>query len=645
MDINGSIDQALALHQAGRLPEAAALYRQILVAAPVLADVHYLLGMACLGQGETAAAVKALRHAVRMKPDRGDWWFNLGVALRQTSDVDAAMEAFASAAARSEGQPQAQADAMAERGALLMQAGDMEGGETTLRRALTLIPGHMAASRNLAALLVNRFAEASSLHRDDAVRVLTEATQLAPRLAEAWVRLGRALLVAERLTEALPAFDAALKLAPGDLYAMLGRADALTALGRLEEADGAARAVAQSFPEEASALVALAGAAHAGGRLTEAVDALRRALVLAPDDLAAIINLGTVLRDLGDDAGAEAQYRRALALAPDMPVIHWQRAQARLLAGDLAEGWREYEWRWRMAGFPLSDALKALPVWDGGALPADKGPLLVHAEQGHGDSLQFVRYVPLLLARHIQVLLQVQPALVRLFRESLPPEVEVAALGAPVPPTVRQRCPLLGLPLRLGTLSVEAIPAPVPYLKAEEGRRSFWRDRLRTLPGRHVGLVWAGDARTNDPRAAATNKRRSMALSQLALLGTVPGVSFVSLQKGPCAAELTQAPFHISDWTADLGDFADTAALVAELDIVITVDTAVAHLAGGLGCPVWVLSRFDGCWRWLRQRTDNPWYRDLRLFRQTTWGDWTPVIVDLVDQFSDWAEERIEEGL
>ncbi len=642
MDINASIDQALALHQAGQLAEAAGLYRRILVAAPVLADVHYLLGMACLGQGDAAAGAKSLRHAVRMKPERGDWWFNLGVALRQAGDIDAAMEAFASAAARHEGQPQAQADAMAERGALLIQAGDAEGGETTLRRALTLYPGHAAAGRNLAALLVNRFAEPASLTRDDAVRVLSEATQLAPALTEAWIRLGQTLFAAERLTEALSAFEKALTLEEDSLPALLGCADLLTALGRLEAADAAACRVAQKYPDVASAQVALAGAAHASGRLKEAADALSRALLLEPDNLAAIVNLGTVLRDLGDDAGAEAQYRRALSLAPDMALIHWQRAQARLLAGDLAEGWREYEWRWRVPGFPLSDALKALPVWDGGTLAADAGPLLIHAEQGHGDSLQFIRYVPMLAARGMPLLLQVQPALVRLFRDSLPAGVAVAALGSLIPPTVRQRCPLLGLPLRLGTLSVAAIPAPIPYLTADQQSRSMWRERLRGVPGRHVGLVWAGDARTNDPRAAATNRRRSLPLAQLALLGTIPGISFISLQKGPGAAELADAPFPITDWTADLGDFADTAALVAELDLVITVDTAVAHLAGGLGCPVWVLSRFDGCWRWLRGRSDNPWYRDLRLFRQMTWGDWRLEIANLSDELARWSGERIE---
>lgn len=640
MDINASIDRALALHQGGRLPEAMALYRQILVAAPVLADVHYLLGVACLAQGDVAGAIRSLRHAVRMKADRGDWWFNLGVALRQAGNVGAAMEAFASAAARHEGQPAAQADAMAERGALLMQAGDSEGAETTFRRALALVPGHVAASHNLAALLINRFGDVDSLHRDDIVRVLTEATQLAPTLAEAWTRLGRALLSADRLTDALAAFDRGLVSAPDSLMGLLGRADALTALGRLEEADAAARAVAARYPQEPSALVALAGAAHANGRLTEAAEALRLAQEQAPDDLAAIINLGTVLRDLGDDAGAEAQYQRALQQAPDMAVIHWQRAQARLLAGDLAQGWQEYEWRWQVAGFPLSPALKALSVWDGGDLPAGDQPLLVHAEQGHGDSLQFIRYVPMLVARGMSLEVQVQPALVRLFRDSLPATVAVTALGTPIPPGVKRRCPLLGLPLRLGTLSVDAIPAPIPYLTADPDRRAIWRDRLGRLPGPRVGLVWAGDARAGDPRAAAINRRRSLALSQLTLLGTVPGVSFVSLQKGPAAAEGTGAPFIIHDWTADLGDFADTAALVKELDLVITVDTAVAHLAGAVGCPVWVLSRFDGCWRWLRHRTDNPWYRDLRLFRQKAWGDWRSAIAELVDEFAQWAAER-----
>ena len=634
MDMNAAIDRAVALHQAGDLAGAEKLYRDILVAAPGMADIHYLLGMASLGQGRLAAAIRSLRTAVRMKPGIGEWLLNLGIALRQAGETAAALESFARAAGAFAQEPVRRADALAERGALLATTGRGDEAEQVLRDALSLVPGHAAARGNLSALIFNRFAGAGALGRPEAAAALAEAASLAPDRQAVWYRLGQAHLRAERPAQALEAFDAGLVREPADYDLILGRSDALSVLGRFEEAREAASRAAALSPEAVGPSVALAVALHGLGALVDAAALLRGVVAADPAHVAGLLNLGNVLGDLGDDAGAEQCYRRVLALAPDLPVAHWQRAQARLRAGDLAEGWREYEWRWQMPGFGLSAALHALPIWDGGPLP--ESGLLVHAEQGHGDSLQFIRYVPLLRERGLHVHVQVQPALVRLFRDSLPVDVGVGALGDPVPPRISRRCPLLGLPLRLGTDSLAAIPARIPYLHAPESRRAGWRERLRELPGLRVGLVWAGDGRISDPRAAATDRRRSLSLPELAALNTVPGVSLVSLQKGPKSSQALGGPLVIADWTAELGDFADTAALVAELDLVIGVDTAVIHLSAGLGRPTWVLSRFDGCWRWLRDRDDNPWYPGLRIFRQSGWGDWRPVIAEMVNALRAW---------
>ncbi|MFV3077262.1 tetratricopeptide repeat protein [Niveispirillum fermenti] len=638
-EINQAVDHALALHRAGRLAEAEAAYRALLVVVPALADIHYLLGMACLGQDKQQPALRALRQAVRMKPGQAEWWFNLGKALRQTGDREGALDALSRAIPLYEGQPARQAEALGERGALLAQAGDPAAAETAFRQALEKAPGHADLRRNLAGLLLNRFITPESLTQPAARAALAEATALAPDMEAAWIRRGTASLRMERPAEALGIFDEWLSRHPDCVPALVGRAEALAVLGHFAKAGQTALEAVRLAPASAPALVALAAADHGLGNLAQAEQSLRRALALEPESLAATMNLGTVLRDLGDDAGAEDCYRRALRQAPDLPVAHWQRAQARLMAGDLATGWQEYEWRWQVPGFPLSDALQALPVWNGDGLAPGTG-LLVHAEQGHGDSLQFVRYVPMLVERGLDVILHVQPALVRLFRESLPSAVTVAALGSPVPAGIGLRCPLLGLPLRLGTRTLADVPARVPYLMADPVRRARWRDRLSGQPGPRVGLVWAGDGRAGDPRAAAIDRRRSLSLPQLTLLGTVPGVSLISLQKGDRAADAAAVPFPLTDWTAELSDFADTAALVAELDLVIAVDTAVAHLTGGLGVPVWVLSRFDGCWRWLRERRDSPWYPGLQLFRQPAWGDWRPVIADLADELTDWVAAR-----
>lgn len=642
MDVNQAIDGAIALHQAGDLAAAEAAYRNILVATPGLADIHYLLGMACLGQGRAEAAVKSLRTALRMKDTAGEWWHNLGVALRQAGDASAAADAFAAAVTRLDGLPAQQAAALAEQGAMRAAAGDGVAAESMLRRALALSPTLTAARNNLAALLFNRFTEDASLYRHDAVPLLTEAAALAPHNRVFAIRLGVALLRAERATDALAAFDRALSLETADLEALLGRSDALSVLGRFEEAMQAAAKAVDQAPGQAGPLVALGAAYHGLGMLDSAETALKTALALDPGSVPALVNRGTLLRDLGDDPGAEKCYQQALKLAPDVPVVHWQRAQARLLAGDLDAGWQEYEWRWAMPGFGLPAALRALPVWQGEELPPGEA-LLVHAEQGHGDSLQFGRYLTILHDRGIKIHVQTQPALVRLFKESLPPDIEVAALGASPPVSARLRCPLLSLPLRMGTMRLADIPAELPYLHVPDARRRQWRDRLRDLPGLKVGLVWAGDSRAGEPRAAAIDRRRSLSLAQLTLLGTVPGVSFVSLQKGSQARMVKDVSFTIHDWTDELSDFADTAALVAELDLVIGVDTAVIHLAGALARPTWVMSRFDGCWRWLRLRHDNPWYPGLRLFRQKAWGDWRFVVIDLVNSLVEWSAAKEKE--
>jgi tetratricopeptide (TPR) repeat protein len=623
--LNEALDRAIALHQGGNPAGAEPIYRELLAVAPLLADVHYLLGMACLQQGKPEKAIRSLRSAISQKPDRADWHFNLGIALRQSGALATAAASFANAARLHPAASAASVAALAEEGAVLLALGELTAAEDRLRRAEA--SGNAEARRNLAICLYNQSVDTAD---PASVTRLAEAAGLLPDRPEIQERLGLALLRADRAAEAMACFQAVLAVRPGEMDSWIGLCDALAVLGRFDESVAEARAILATNPDLPAGLVALASGLHGLGRLEEAATALEQALRCSPGLLPALVNLGTVRRDLGDDAGAEECYQAALAVAPRDPVIHWQRAQARLLAGDMQAGWMEYEWRWHVPGFSLTPALADLPLWRGETLPAG-ARLLVHAEQGHGDSLQFVRYVPLLAERGVLVLLQVQPALQRLFRESLPAGVEVGVLGQAVPPDIICRCPLLSLPLRFGT-SLKDVPTVVPYLRVPTERREFWHQRVAALPGTKVGVVWAGDGRAADPRAAATDKRRSLEAGRLAPLLDLEGITLVSLQKGPrMQGEGGTAVLHgLADWTAELTDFAETAALVANLDLVIGVDTAVIHLTGGLGVPVWVLSRFDGCWRWLRDRTDSPWYPSLRLFRQTRWGDWGPVLDKMV---------------
>jgi hypothetical protein len=319
---------------------------------------------------------------------------------------------------------------------------------------------------------------------------------------------------------------------------------------------------------------------------------------------------------------ALASYDRALSLRPDFPEAHLNRATSLLSLGDLQPGFEEYRWRWRTRNFrPLAPRLD-WPAWEGEDLAGRS--ILLHGEQGFGDHLQFVRYAPLVAARAGRVTLLTEPPLVRLFQSI--PEVEVLD-ALPVDAAFDVHAPLMDLP-RLFVTTLGTVPGDTPYLAAERADVAMWARRLAGQRGLTVGLVWAGDTHKGRPAGAAVDRRRSLRLAQFAPLADVENVTFYSLQKGEPAAQALDPPpgLQLVDVTDELHDFSDTAALIANLDLVIAVDTAVAHLAGALGKPVWILSRYEGDWRWLNGREDSPWYPPARLFHQRASGAWDEVI-------------------
>jgi hypothetical protein len=287
-----------------------------------------------------------------------------------------------------------------------------------------------------------------------------------------------------------------------------------------------------------------------------------------------------------------------------------------LLLGDYPNGWRGYETRWRIPeSFPPRDFRQ--PVWDGSDISGKT--VLLHAEQGFGDTIQFCRYAPLVAERGATVIVECQPPLAALL-QTLAGVKQVVPRGEPLPDFDLQ-CPLLGLPLRFGT-TVETTPARVPYLHADEQRVARWREKIGQGDGLRVGIAWAGAA------GYGNDQRRSLTLSSFAPLAQIEGIRWYSLQKGDAAkqAEHPRQGMHLFDFTSDLNDFADTAALIANLDLLICVDTAVAHLGGALGKPVWTMLPFCPDWRWMLGREDSPWYPTMRLFRQPTRGDWLSVM-------------------
>jgi tetratricopeptide (TPR) repeat protein len=356
------------------------------------------------------------------------------------------------------------------------------------------------------------------------------------------------------------------------------------------------------------------------GRYEEAAASYRECLRLDPCHTEAWYNLGKTFSDAGRPAEAVTAYNRQLELHPNHLSTQWNRSLANLLLGNFQDGWREYEMRWEAT--PFKRRQFPHPAWSGEDL--DGKTLLIHAEQGLGDTIQMLRYATLAADRGARVVVECQPELICL-AASTPGVTAVIARGEALP-AFDFEIPTMSLPLAFGT-TLETIPNKIPYLHAEAERISKWKTRLEKLPPtRKLGLVWAGGEKNPN------NAKRSISLSDFNPLAKIPGIEWISLQKGPAAAQSGSAAFSIHDWTNELHDFADTAALVECLDGVVTVDTAVAHLAGALGKPVWILIPMAPDFRWLMDRADSPWYPTARLIRQRTHGAWSDAVENLATE-------------
>jgi tetratricopeptide (TPR) repeat protein len=390
---------------------------------------------------------------------------------------------------------------------------------------------------------------------------------------------------------------------------------ALKDLGQLAPAAEAFRQAIALQPNAAAPHNNLGIVFTALGRWDEALACSAKALELQPDFADAHVNIGHVRRQEQKLEAAITQYRTAIRLKPDFAEAHTSLAHALLQNGEFAEGWAEYEWRWQTRSMLAGRRDFTQPQWRGQA--GDGQTLLIHAEQGFGDTLQFCRFAWDAAARGFRVILEVQPPLVRLLGGIR--EVAVIGRGDPLPP-FDLHAPLLSLPWALG-LSLGGLPGPVPYLRPDPALVAHWRARLAApAAGLAVGLAWAG---SHTVANAEIDRRRSIPPATLAPLFQVPGASFVSLQK---AGPAMPAGLPLIDPMPEVTDFADTAALIANLDLVVTVDTAVAHLAGAIGKPVWMLNRFDSCWRWRAGRTDSIWYPGMRIYPQPAPADWeTPI--------------------
>jgi len=463
-----------------------------------------------------------------------------------------------------------------------------------------------------------------------AVEMISKALDVAPRDAAAHQNRAMALEDLRLWGEAVDAYDRAIALNGNVAEAHCHRGICLCQLRRWEEAiDSFDRAITLN-PREAAAHSNRAYALQELGSSADALASADRAIALDPQFADGHVNRACVLAAMGRVDEAIISYDRAIAIQPERAAFYVNRGLSRLSAGDFAGGWSDYEWRWLdREGWVIHEKRHfRQPQWLGD-VPLNGQSVFLQAEQGYGDTIQFCRYATLLAERGARVILEVQPALVGL-AASLAGVAQVIAQGEP-PPQFDYYAPLLSLPLAMET-RLESIPSGVPYLAPSEQHRRRWRERLGERVGFRVGLVWSGGFRPGRPELWSVNTRRNIPLRNFCALN-VRGVEFYSLQKGPAAEEeLAILKAHhwdgpvIRDWTHDILDFADTAALIEQLDLVISVDTATAHLAGALGKPVWILNRFDACWRWLRGRSDSPWYPTARVYRQARAGDWSGVV-------------------
>jgi tetratricopeptide (TPR) repeat protein len=509
-------------------------------------------------------------------------------------------------------------DALHLLGLLKHQAGKAGEAYRLISAALAVNPRSADARSNLGLVL-------HALKRDaDALASFEQALAIDPGHVEALNNRGTALLSLGRAAEALAAFERLLTIEPRHLEAQVNRANALLDLERVDEAIAAYDAVLATQPRHPGAHFNRGNALMRRDRLEEAIAAFDRAIAISSGYVKAHNNRGLALRALNRNDAALASYGRAIALDKDFAEAHLNAAHALLTLGDFPRGFATYEWRWKIpATAPHRRSLRQ-PLWLGTPPLAGK-TILLHAEQGLGDTIQFARYVKPLGRLGAKVVLEVAPPLKQLLG-GMDGAARVLAQGETLPP-FDLHCPLASLPLACKT-ELATIPAEVPYLAAPAERLEKWRARLDALPRPRIALAWSGNP------AHANDRNRSIPFSRLAPLWSPEGATFISVQRelreGDAAALAGAARLvHLGD---ELTDFADTAAVLAFCDLVVSVDSAVAHLAGAMGRPVFILLPFSPDWRWMLAREDSPWYPSARLFRQPAIGDWASVIARVREQ-------------
>jgi tetratricopeptide (TPR) repeat protein len=632
---------ALQHHAVGNLRQAEQFCRHILQADPGNADTHHLVAVLAQGQGRLDEAIAHFQQALRFRPDFAEAHNNLGNTMFLKGSLDEAAAHYRHALRLRPDYVEAHNNL----GLALAGSGQPEEAINHYRQALRLNQHCAETHNNLGGALLDLGKPA------EAVACLQQAIRLKPDYAKAHYNLGVAFARQDWLDEAICCYQHALRLQPDSAEAYCSWGAALEKQSKLDEAMHCYRQALKVKPSCVDALNNLGLALERQDKLDEALACYQQALQFKPDSVVARTNLGNIHWGQGRFDEAMACYEHALKADAKSAHTHFNRARLRLLQGDWARGWPEYEWRWQTTECPGWSFPQ--PRWDGSPLAGRS--ILLLAEQGLGDTLHFVRYAPLVRQQGGTVIVECQAALVPLLA-SVAGIDRLVARGWPLP-AFDVHASLLSLPALLHT-TITNVPATVPYLEANAGLVEQWRKKMsdvrcpafdankipanierRTSNVEHgikIGISWQGNP------AFIGDRLRSMELTHFAPLAKVPGVQLISLQKGPGTEQLSIVSCQLSDnrerktgnfQVLDLGSrldetagaFMDTAALMKSLDLVITSDTAIAHLAGALGVPVWLALCWIPDYRWMLQRDDSPWYPTMRLFRQTRRGRWDDV--------------------
>jgi tetratricopeptide (TPR) repeat protein len=572
---------AFQLHQAGDLQQAQRLYQEILAEQPNCAPAWHFLGLIAHQARQYDEAIHHIRSSVELMPNYVEAHRNLGIVFHDAGQYADATRSFHRVL---ELQPN-NAEVYDLLGLSYYSLGNSTAAISFYQRALELQPSNAAAYNRLGVV------HSDSGNLDDAVAYYRRAVELQPDFVEAYTNLGLALTDLERDAEAVACHQKAISFQPerAELYSNLG------------------------------------GAFEKQGKLDEAISCYGRAIQLGPDLAEAHVNLGNAQSGRGKLQEAAACYHRALKLRPDYGDAHTGLSALQLFRGDFASGWSEYEWRWRCKR--LGPRHFQQQLWDGSRLNGKT--ILIHAEQGLGDTFQFIRYLPLVKAQGATVIMEAQKPLRRLLADF--PGIDQLIGAGDELPAFDVYAPLLSLP-RIFQTTLETIPGRVPYLFADRGLAQEWREKLQGITGFRVGVNCHGRS------GRGAHRQRDIPIDCLASLAEVPGVRLINLQQGDLQRELTArcGPESVVDFGGDIdqehGAFMDTAAIMMNLDLVISSDTSIPHLAGALGVPVWLALPCVPNWRWLKDREDSPWYPTMRLFRQQSAGDWDGVFATIRTQ-------------